>query len=220
VKFQEFAFRYIGEEGMDVEFRMDTFCISEMFLRLLGKYEVGPCKAMRIELISPTFNHFDFVRDEFVNMHEILSYNKDFDLKAFQKLAVEEKKLCLWNIIYELMTKAALQYGWEQETLKNTYEKGLKAGLKNEFYYKDFKISPDRNFKAIIRVDFQMKTCFVYADFFTKEGEFIGDVLLIEWEPIQAEGCPFMFKNASWNKDHCYVLSLKSGRTYSAKVPM
>ncbi|MET7000195.1 hypothetical protein [Chitinophaga defluvii] len=160
MKFNNIRVLYLKGDDYDQDFINHACCITHLFLRLLGNYEVGEHRIMVIDLVPPSLQDIRghvLKKNEFIIADRVLEYYMNFDITIFQGYSEEEKKQCLWNIIFEVMTKAAVEYKWDLVHLKNTYDKGMEAGLKNEYYFKDYKISPDKKFKAIVRADFQMK---------------------------------------------------------------
>lgn len=222
MKFNNISVLYLKGDDYDQDFINHACCITHLFLRLLGNYEVGEHRIMVIDLVPPSLQDIQghaLKKDEFIIADEVLNYYMNFDITIFQGYSEEEKKQCLWNIIFEVMTKGAIQYGWDQLHLKNTYDKGMAAGLKNEYYFKDYKISPDRKCKAIVRIDFQIKTCLVYADFYTRDGAFLRSELFLDWEPSVAFYDLYALKNAPWDKDQ-FILYFKEGGTLNAMMPI
>ncbi len=222
MKFNNISVLYLKGDDYDQDFINHACCITHLFLRLLGNYEVGEHRIMAITLVPPSLQEirgYILKRDEFINADGVLKYYMSFDIEVFRNYTIEEKKQCLWNIIFKIMTKAAIEFGWDQSHLQTTYDVGIAENLKNEFYFKNYKTSPDRKLKAIVRIDFQIKTCLVYADFYTRDGAFLRSELFLDWEPFVAFENLFALKNASWEKDQ-FILHLKDGERYNATMPI
>ncbi|MET7000198.1 hypothetical protein [Chitinophaga defluvii] len=222
MEFNNISVFYLKGEAYDEDFNRQTYCMTHLFLRLLGKYEVDTRTILKIDLVPPSLkksNGSILKKNEFIDKGRVLEYNRNFDITAFLRYPEQERKRCLWNIIFEIMTKAAKQYGWDQAHLKNTYEKGIAADLKNEYWCKEYKTSPDKQLKATVRVDFQMEICLVFADFYTKDGDFVRSELFLDWEPSKAFYHLNTLKSTSWKKEE-FILHLKEGEQYNAVMPI
>jgi len=184
------------------EFNIEAWAIAEQFwsnLKLTDNKSVQKCNIQVYDQDSI------FPKGEIKKIGSIIYTDIEIDTNEYFKLAENEKKLLLLNIVRDGMQHIASIEKWNIDEIKEAYERCLAQNLNYYFFIKNkFKSSPDRKYKIGLWCEWELKTCKVYCVIFSKKNE-IKRFLIWQLEPYAAD--VVYYTDWKWKDNSSIIIS-------------
>lgn len=186
------------------------FHLCDLFVRQLGDLKTPATKKVVIMLQKEGVDLFvKKERNKAFVLLDIIEYYKDFDHRAYEQGDIPEKKLMIWNAIYDSLFSIARQLNWDKEQVQRAYQQGLNLSLENKRVLVENLPSKDKKFYATLSIDFDFYSFKVFLDIRNADDKIICSKKVIDREPGWGWNDFPVFKFYKWTSD----LEFSFGRT-------
>lgn len=191
----------------------EVFHLCHLFIRNMGKYQTPGTGKMVIILEKEGVDlYMHKERDRAVQLINIVEYYTDFDYRAYEQKEIAEKKIVLWNLIFNSIKNAGNQLGWELAPIEKAYLAGIETNLKN--YFTPFKsvASKDKQLFATILVHFDFYSFKVFVQISNENGVIVHEKKIIDRQPSWGWYSFWEYKFAKWNSADEFTFGIRNSK--------
>jgi hypothetical protein len=166
------------------EFNLNTWCVSELYLFCLKRYDTGRFKKAIVNVIRGIEDN-ELIED----MIDVVLIYQTFDFEHFFVLEDKyAKKKMLLEVLHSGMMNLANKKGWSISPLEEAYKLCIKYNLEYKWLRQDkYLLSPNRSYYGGIFCNWDIDKFEVSAIFFNKNKEEIERIKFYENEPHDIE---------------------------------
>lgn len=171
-------------KGKLKQFNLTTWCICDLYLSHIGKYNSGSFKKAIVNVMEEETEN-NVIED----MIDVILIHKTFDFDRFFQMEDKyNKKKILLDVLHEGLMTMAKHEGWDTNSLSHANNRCLKEKLGNNWLYKNkYFSSPNKKNFAGIFCNWDIDKFEVTAVFFNKQKEEMERIKLYENEPHDIE---------------------------------
>jgi hypothetical protein len=172
-------------KSLQLQFNKTTWCITNLYLKCLGKYNAGIFKKFIVRTAPEKAIDDTSIED----MVDVIAVTIKFDFDSFFQLTEKyDKKKMLLNTLQEGIMTIAQNQHWEIDPLMDAYNCCINRGLENRWLRKDkYFLSTDKKYYAGVLCNYDLDKFEAVASFLNKEKQEIKQVKLFETEPHMVE---------------------------------
>lgn len=183
-------------------FNKETWCVSELFVKCLGKFNSGHFNKIVIRL-----GDNESVLDNKVdNLIDVVLLNKFFDFNTYFVNNKIARKVILLDVLYNNLLYLANIYYWHIDQITNAYRLCKEKNIEYQWILRNKLIrSPDHKYYAAVFCNWDIDRFEAYIILYNSQKIEISRKKIMESEPHLVEP----FGKIAWENGNKFVVSSK-----------
>ena len=215
-KIREIALSSIYYLPNRLNFNKETWCVKELYWRILRKkenFDTGNIYKLLIILTDNKINDNEIMH-EHINIIEVFKYN-DYD--KYFNCVKNEKKLILLNILHDGILRIAENQGWDTNVLEEVFNDCIEISIENTWFFKNkYFVAPDKLHYARILYNWDLDIFEIFIVFYDKTKNEIKRTKVVEEEPHWGES--YYYIHQAWTDASTFCIFLKNEKKICAIV--
>lgn len=178
---EEISIGAISKQAKSQEFNLETHSVSELFLRLLGKFHCGKAKKISISLYN-----FE-PRVHFIDDNLVVLINMNIDIKSYFELDTKARKVWILHKLYDAMKILANKKNVDLNSIDFAYGECIARNFDNSWVHGGLIDLDKFNMKGLVICNHLSDEFIIRLKLFSIDGVEISDKEIIRLRPYYLE---------------------------------